>query len=483
MKRLMGRMVSVVVGCLVFAVVPGSLVAAGGPVLYVDRANAACTNTGSGTADQPYCTISAAAAVATAGQTVQVAAGTYPERVVVASSGTSSAPLVFTAAPGAAVTLSGQANGFYLSGRSWVTIAGFDIIHTTDYGIAVNNSSHVTLGNNHVSYSGQPLQGYVKYGIRLNNVSDSLVSGNTTDHNTNAGIGLVSGSTRDQVLDNLSFSNAEGYQRSAAGIHLYSAPDNTIAGNVTHDNEDSGINCYPGSVGCIIYNNVTYNNGDHGIDDSFSANATIVANTAYNNVTAGINVEGQATGGTLANNISVNNGIGSPRTHSDIRIERGSTAGTTLDYDLVYLTRADTLLIWDSVSYTSLAAFQAASGQETHALLADPKWANPAAGRPISAAAAIAVGGNQPTQHRRRTPPTHRRPRNPQHRHRTTHLRRPRRLRTPNRRPRPHRHQSRQRLRAGRRSAGLHRARLRDRRQLRRRDGLVDVLDLSRWVL
>ena len=376
----MGRMVSVVVGCLVFAVVPGSLVAAGGPVLYVDRANAACTNTGSGTADQPYCTISAAAAVATAGQTVQVAAGTYPERVVVASSGTSSAPLVFTAAPGAAVTLSGQANGFYLSGRSWVTIEGFDIIHTTDYGIAVNNSSHVTLANNHVSYSGQPLQGYVKYGIRLNNVSDSLVSGNTTDHNTNAGIGLVSGSTRDQVLDNLSFSNAEGYQRSAAGIHLYSAPDNTIAGNVTHDNEDSGINCYPGSVGCVIYNNVTYNNGDHGIDDSFSANATIVANTAYNNVTAGINVEGQATGGTLANNISVNNGIGSPRTHSDIRIERGSTAGTTLDYDLVYLTRADTLLIWDSVSYTSLAAFQAASGQETHALLADPKWANPAAG-------------------------------------------------------------------------------------------------------
>ena len=61
---------------------------------------------------------------------------------------------------------------------------------------------------------------------------------------------------------------------------------------------------------------------------------------------------------------SVDNGIGSPRTHSDIRIEHGSTAGTTVDYDLVHLSTADTLLIWDSVSYKSLSAFQAASGQE-----------------------------------------------------------------------------------------------------------------------
>jgi Right handed beta helix region len=376
----MGRTWVVMVASLAIAFVPGALDAATGPILYVDRANPACSNTGSGTVDQPFCTIGAAAAVVTAGQTVQVASGTYPERVVVSSSGTSSAPIVFSAAPGAAVTLSGQANGFYLSGRSWITINGFNIINTTDYGIALNTSSHVTLANNHVSYSGQPVSGYTKYGIRLNNVTDSLVSGNTTDHNTNAGIGLVSGSTRNQVLGNLSFSNAEGYQRAAAGIHLFQAPANTIAGNITHHNEDSGINCYPGSNGCVIYNNVTYNNGDHGIDDSFAPDATITANTVYNNVTAGINVEGQATGATLANNISVDNGIASPRTHSDIRVENGSTAGTTMDYDLVNLTRPDTLLIWNSVSYTSLAAFQAASGQEAHGIQADPKWVNPAGG-------------------------------------------------------------------------------------------------------
>jgi len=348
--------------------------------LYVDRGNPACSDSGAGAVDQPFCSIGAAAAKVTAGQTVQVASGTYPERVVVSSSGTSSSPIVFRVAAGASVTVSGQANGFYLSGRSLVTISGFNVINTSDYGIAVNNSSQITLSNNHVSYSGQPLSGYTKYGIRLNNVSDSLVSGNVTDHNTNAGIGLVSGSTRNEVRGNQSFSNAEGYQRAAAGIYLYSAPANTIAGNITHDNEDSGINVYPGSTGCVVYNNVAYNNGDHGIDDSFAAGATIVANTVYKNVTAGINVEGNSTGATLANNISVDSGIKSPRTHSDIRVESGSTAGTTMDHDLVYLSTADTLLIWNSVSYTSLAAFQAASGQEAHGIEADPKWTSAAGG-------------------------------------------------------------------------------------------------------
>ncbi|HMC72538.1 MAG TPA: PKD domain-containing protein, partial [Mycobacteriales bacterium] len=115
-------------------------------------------------------------------------------------------------------------------------------------------------------------------------------------------------------------------------------------------------------------------------DDLTTTGQRIISNTAYHNVTAGINVEGGSTGATVENNISVDNGIKSPRTHSDIRIEHGSTAGTTVDYDLVYLTVPDTVLIWDSVSYSSLAAFQAASGQESHGIFADPHWVDPAGG-------------------------------------------------------------------------------------------------------
>jgi len=348
--------------------------AATGTTLYVDRGNAVCSDSGSGTLTEPFCTVNGAAAKVTAGQTVQVASGTYPERVVVRTSGTSTAPIVFTAAPGASVTVSGQVNGFYVSKKSWVTIDGFTVTNTSDYGISVAGSAHITVSRNHVSYAGRPVSGYTKYGIRLSDVDDSLLSRNVVDHNSNSGIALVSGSTRNEVRDNETFSNARGYDRAAAGIHVYGAPGNTIAGNIAHHNEDSGINLYGGSYDSVVFDNVTYANGDHGIDDSNARGATIVANTVYKNVTAGINVEGKSTGATLRNNISVDNGMNSPRSHGNIRVDSNSISGTTLDYDLVYLSAPDILLIWGSTSYTSLAAFQKASGQETHAINADPKW-------------------------------------------------------------------------------------------------------------
>src|SRR5215211_2809901 len=85
-----------------------SLGSAATATLYVDRGNASCSDSASGTSAQPFCTIGAAAAKVTAGQTVEVAAGTYPEAVTVSTSGTSSAPIVFTAAAGAVVTVKGQ---------------------------------------------------------------------------------------------------------------------------------------------------------------------------------------------------------------------------------------------------------------------------------------------------------------------------------------------------------------------------------------
>ncbi len=370
--------VAMVTGLL--AALTGTMAAAADSIRYVDRSNPSCSDAGTGTATQPFCTIGAAAAKVTAGQMVQVAAGTYTESVSVTHSGTSSAPIAFTAAPGATVTLTGGSNGFNLSGVSWVTVNGFVVTKTTDYGIVASSSSNVTISNNHVSYAGQPVSGKTRAGIRLSGVSSSTVSGNVSDHNSDYGIALVGGSTGVTVSGNTTYNNAEGYQRAAAGIRLYSSPGNVVAGNVSHDNEDSGIECYTGSNNTLLYDNVTYNNGDHGIDDYQTTGQRIIANTVYKNVTAGINVEGGSTGATVANNLSVDNGINSPRTHSDIRIESGSTAGTTMDYDLAYLTTSDTLLIWDSVSYSSLSTFQAKTGQEQHGLQADPLWANRAGG-------------------------------------------------------------------------------------------------------
>jgi parallel beta-helix repeat protein len=87
---------------------------------------------------------------------VRVAAGSYAENVRVSRSGTSRAPVVFTAAPRAKVIVHGRTSGFTIAGKNWVRITGFTITQTASYGIAVSNSSHVTLTNNQVSYSGSP---------------------------------------------------------------------------------------------------------------------------------------------------------------------------------------------------------------------------------------------------------------------------------------------------------------------------------------
>jgi parallel beta-helix repeat protein len=297
------------------------------------------------------------------------------------------------------VIVHGRTSGFTITGKNWVRITGFTITQTASYGIAVSNSSHVTLTNNQVSYSGQPLPNLASYGIRLGHVRNSLVRKNTVHHNTNAGIALVDGSSGNTIKANESFANAQGFQRAASGIRLFAAPRNIIAGNSVHDNEDSGIDSDSGANDTLV-NNIVYRNGDHGIDDSKAPGTRIIANTVYKNTTSGINVEGNSIGATIANNISVDNGINSPRSHGNILVDASSTPGTTMDFDLVYLSTPDKLLVWGSSSYMSLAAFRSATGREVHGIQADPKWIDAPvgnfhlrAGSPAIDAANSAVSG------------------------------------------------------------------------------------------
>jgi parallel beta-helix repeat protein len=358
------------------ALSPGALGAGTTINLYVDGSNPSCSDGGPGTAAQPFCTIATAAVKAVAGTAVEVAAGTYSEQVSIANSGTSDAPITFSAAPGATVTVTGIGNGFSMSNKSWITINGFFVSGTANYGISVFGGSFVTISNNRVTSAGTPLNGSTKSGIRLSGTTDSLIEGNTSDHNSDHGILITAASARNRITHNVTFNNARGYTRAATGIRLYQSPDNVVDHNVMYGNEDSGVEAYAGSNNTLFYDNVAYNNGDHGIDNNGCTGQRIVANSVYKNVAAGINVEGGSTGATLANNISVDNGIKSPRTHSDIRVESGSTAGTTMDYDLAYLSVSDSLLVWNSVTYYSLSSFQAATGQESQGLQADPRWAN-----------------------------------------------------------------------------------------------------------
>src|SRR6266540_960521 len=382
--------------------------AAAAAVLYVDRNNPSCSDTGPGTSTQPFCTIKPAASQATAGQTVQVASGTYPELVTVSNSGAPGSPIVFSAAPGASVTVSGQANGFKLAGKSYVTIQGFTVANTSSYGFYVSSSSsnvivsgntvsniasngiYVTTLSSNVTVSGNTVSGVNGVGIWANTPSSVTVSGNTISNTSNYGLHVDTSSNVTVSGNDVSFAGQRAVDLIKYGIKLTDTTNSLVSGNVSHnntvdrnishDNEDSGFQFYTGSHDNLVVDNLSYGNGDHGIDDLGSTNQRIISNTVYDNVAAGINVEGSSTGATIENNIAVDNGINSPRTSGNIRVDSTSTTGTTVNYNLVFLSVPDVMYQWGSDKYDSLQAFRAATGMEAHGDQDDPSWVSAASG-------------------------------------------------------------------------------------------------------
>jgi hypothetical protein len=344
---------------------------------YTDRTNPSCSESGPGDQATPYCTIAKGTSRLQPGQTLYVGNGTYPEQVKVNVSGTATAPVTVTAADGAhPVVGGGQTYGVYLANRSNVTVSGLTVDGTTADGVYVTGGQNIRLSKLHVTGSGQPTAtGYSK-GIKLIGTTASTVLDSIVDHNTDAGIYLAQGSTGDTIRGNESFANARGYTRAAPGIDLRSG-GNTVIANITHDNEDTGIQLYTGSDASLVADNVSYRNGDHGIDDYQSAGQRLIGNTVYRNATAGINLEGGSSGGTVVNNISVDNGVGGSRTVGDLRVDAASQAQTTLDSNLVFLHSTGTAYVWGTTNYPTLAGFAAASGQEQHGLQADPRWRSP----------------------------------------------------------------------------------------------------------
>ena len=351
--------------------------------LYVGKTN--CADTGTGTAAQPYCTIGRAATVVVAGQTVEVAAGTYAEKVTVANSGTATAPIVFRPATGAAVTVTGAANGFFLSGKSYVTLTGFTVTGTTSYGIALSASNNITVSNNTVTGAGQQVKGLTAAGIYLSGTTASTVAGNTADRNSDSGIVVNATSSGNTVRANEASLNANGYQRNANGINVVGSA-NTVVANVTHDNEDSGIQVFSGANNNLVTLNVTYNNGDHGIDTQSSSGGRFVGNTVYHNCTTGINVEGASASYVVENNVAVDNavypaynGISCTRRAGNIGVWDAAPATTTADANLVHLSTSGVMYAFGT-AYTSLAAMRSASGQESRGLQASPMFAGAGTG-------------------------------------------------------------------------------------------------------
>jgi parallel beta-helix repeat protein len=380
-----------VVSAVVVASVLSATAAQASATYVVDNTSASCSDTGPGTSTQPFCTIAAAAAKAQAGDTVLVNAGTYTGTSVnPANSGVAGSPITFTANAG--VTISGGTRAFAISSRSYIVVNGFTITGTSSYGISVSGGSNITVSNNTVSYAGQPVSGSTAAGIYLSGLAGGTVSGNVSHDNSAHGIYLTGSTTGVTVVRNTSYHNAYQYQRNANGIDDI-APGNSIIGNITYSNEDSGINIYPGANNTLVAANVTYNNGDHGIDDYNVTGGRIIGNTVFYNCTDGINVEGTSGNYNLENNVSVDNATGAiinptpinppgaytnncNRRVGNIGVYDSAPATTTANYNLVWQDGAGAEYVWAGTVYNTQPALYAATGQEGNGIFASPHFAN-----------------------------------------------------------------------------------------------------------
>ena len=345
---------------------------------YVDRTMSACSDNGSGTPTAPFCSITKGVSKLAPGLELYVGNGAYAETVKPTVSGTSSAGVLVTAWPGRSPVIgAGLAYGAYVAGRSYITVSNLTFTGTTKDGIYVSNSDHITISGNTVTAAGQPAQSLTAPGISLRGSTASLVTRNTSDRNSDHGILVTSGTTTSTVSYNETSWNANGWQRNANGINIISA-GNTIIGNVAHDNEDSGLQFFSGGNNNLATLNVLYNNGDHGIDNLNVTGGRLIGNTVFRNCTTGINVEGTSGNYLIANNISVDNavypaynGISCARRNGNIGVWDSAPPTTIVDHNLVWLTKPGTMYVFKS-SYPSLAAMQAATGQEQAGVQADP---------------------------------------------------------------------------------------------------------------
>ncbi|HVZ76115.1 MAG TPA: SdrD B-like domain-containing protein [Candidatus Paceibacterota bacterium] len=198
MKRYIPGVSSALVG-LAFLVLPAL---ASASTLTVDNSGT-CDDTGT---TPPYCTIQAAVNHASSGDTINVAAGTYTEDVII------STPVTITGATGAKLVVADGAssNGFTINANN-VTIQGFDIEGPADQsyttypwgsnitrGIVVKNGfTGFTITNNTIANLRNDIliDGRNTTGSVTNNVIDNSKSGISVQYTDGTGI-TISGNTQ-----------------------------------------------------------------------------------------------------------------------------------------------------------------------------------------------------------------------------------------------------------------------------------------------
>jgi len=370
---------------------------------------------GNGSSANPW-TLTEAVQQAIAGHRVNVRAGTYqvlntfgPDIGITGikpqNSGVDGNPITFRANPGDSPVIDqlGAGIGFYIDGKSFIRIDGFEITNTND----TNGSD--------------------KYGGIVAFNADDIVSENNTIHGCDAPNGNNNGAVRYDSTTNSTIRNNTLYDvfvggvsnGNASGIHSYLMGDVVIENNTIY-NANNGIfhKSAPLNDACVIRKNIVHSTNRAmffdvaGGGSNAHKNQRIIQNILYNNldnvylkapavdISPRINdgfhlINNTVVGGNSALtaynviNLNVyNNLFIGPFTHKAVRMGDDIIFGsfmssTVLYYDNNnYFNGEEFIFDYDissTPSYNSLAAWQAGTGADLNSISTDPLFVNAAA--------------------------------------------------------------------------------------------------------
>ena len=354
--------------------------AAWGATYYVDNRASNTSDSNPGTQAQPWKTMDHAASTMTAGDTTFVKAGTYNEVIQFDHSGTSSSPITLQAYPGDRPIVDGAGKNapsykgsIYGANVSNIVVDGFEIKNSDEYGIEFQYASNITIKNCYI-------HDVNRNGIEFMYSKDSVVEHNEVFATGWNCISSESGSNikflYNYVHDNPAHAGLNIFPKTIENPQGHYS-GNDVIGNVTDG--CAGAVYLRFQQNCIIANNVIMNDlingicidGNHtGETHNYTATGLVIYNnTIVNSASVGYK-NYNASGVTLKNNIFSGNGAGR---YAQVEIRSAAVSGSILDNNLYY---SGEKIIWGGSTYSSISSFRSATGQEQHAVTADPRFVN-----------------------------------------------------------------------------------------------------------
>lgn len=358
-----------------------------------------------GTLAAPFRTITKAAQVATAGDSVQVRGGVYAGSVVISSKGTAAARISFRNYAGETPVIDGAGmaadkNLVTLNQAAYVDFSGFEVRNATRIGICGWGASNVNVTNNTVynSWRNGIYFGWDAFGVSKNiTIDGNTVRNNVLENQYHTWSGGWANGIVISYTDGARITNNKVYNNDGEGVGTLLTNNGVIEGNQVYDN--FSVNVYLDNSRFVKVNrNLVYSTGNtRYYRGGYPAAGIATANEFYENanplsdvsITNNIVVNSKwgfyygaydAGGGLKNSNVTNNTFYGA--THSMIWIENDAHANSVIQNNIFYAangTRTMADVAGAGVTYRRNNWYGGAAGAASGSgdVAGDPKLANP----------------------------------------------------------------------------------------------------------